>query len=167
MTLRRFPPLPVPALGRASGRGPVTLMLMLGLAAIILGILGMHVLSVPHQIQPAAAPHVAMAPDTGSAAATSTHHADSQDPGLAPALSAWAGVDHMAAGVCTGPCGGEHHLMAAMCVLLVIILTTLWFIPKRWFLKARHGLRAPPTVPFPAIRLPWTPSLIELSISRT
>lgn len=151
--------------GAPAGRHPVAL--LLGLAAIILGILGMHILGVSHQM-PAATPHVAMVPDTAGTAVASPRHATSQDhsPAVADALS-WTGADQIPADACAGPCGSEQHLMAAMCVLMVIILATLWFIPKLRFLKAFHGLRAPPAMPAPATRLPWTPSLIELSISRT
>ncbi len=165
VTPRRILPLAAPVPGNPAGRRPVAL--LLGLASIILGILAMHILNVSHQM-PAAATHVAMAPDAAGATAASPPHATSR--GHGPAVGgtlAWTGTAEMPAGACAGPCGGEHHLMAGMCVLMVIILATLWFIPKRRFLEALHGLRAPPAMPVPATRLPWTPSLIELSISRT
>lgn len=153
MTPRRFLSLLVPAPGNPAGRRPV--ILMLGLAGIILGILGMHVLGASHQ-----------APDTAGLSATSAHQAVSHDHGP-PVMATDGTVGGEADSTCYGPCNGEHHLMAAMCVLMVIVLAVLWFLPKRWFIIPGKGLRAPPVMPAPANRLPWAPSLIELSISRT
>lgn len=125
MTPRRFLSLLVPASGNPAGRRPV--ILMLGLAGIILGILGMHVLGASHQ-----------APDTAGLSAASAHQAVSHDHG--PAVMATDGtVGGEADSTCYGPCNGEHHLMAAMCVLIVIVLAVLWFLPKRWFIIPGKG----------------------------
>lgn len=153
MTPRLFPRLLVPKLDGHVVRRPIVV--FLGLAGIILGILAMHVMGVSHQ-----------GLDTAGHGAASAQLAVSHDhsPTMMPAPG---GADGHADGACSGPCNGEHHLMAVMCMLMVVVVSVLWFLPKRWFIIPGRGLRAPPALRLPELRLQWTPSLIELSISRT
>lgn len=134
-----------------------SLTLLLGLAAVITGILGMHILNISH------------GPGSGSldvtvttaAAHTASHSSDAE-----AAVSSHATPPDSAG--CTGPCGGEHDLMAAACVLMMVVASfALFFKPNRLRTESRHGLRAPPHP------VPWStsmlrpPSLVQLSISRT
>lgn len=136
------------------------LLLSLGLAAIILGILGMHTLNLSHFPGPDAA--------TVTSAVQAAPH---QGAGYVPALKHAAvpgtvadGDTHSAA--CAGPCGSGHGLMAALCMLMIVGIVSLFFIPKQLRALSRHGLRAPPVFPSPHARVPRTPSLVQLSISR-
>lgn len=139
-----------------------TLMLSLGIVAIILGILGMHTLNVSHYSPGTAAAAQASAGTAGPGQAiqqgTGATHAAIPDTG------AGGGLD---APVCDDICGGGLHSMAAACMLVVVGLVSLFIVPRQLRVKARHGLRAPPPGVAPRTPDPRTPSLVQLSISRT
>jgi hypothetical protein len=137
-----------------------SLTLFLGLAAVIIGIIGMHILNVSHHTPGTGTPdHAAAAP------AHATHHAAGSD-SVAASSSPASEAPHAAA--CAGPCGGDHDAMTAVCVLMIVAGGfALLFIPGQIWIRSRHGLRAPPhalSLALPALRLP---SLVQLSISRT
>jgi hypothetical protein len=140
-----------------------TLALFLGLAAIIFGIIGMHILNVSHQASvPATSDHSTSAPATPAHA---THHA--------PADKAMPSADTptgmlSADGCAGGPCAGDHHLMAVVCVLMTIVAGFVLLFVPRW-LRTRNwdGLRAPPKAVGPGAPALRPPSLVQLSISRT
>jgi hypothetical protein len=141
-----------------------TLALFLGLAAIILGIIGMHILNFSHHASvPANSGHSTSAP---AAPVHATHHAPAAEKAI-PSADAAAGI-LPADGCAGGPCAGDHHLMAAVCLLMTIVAGfVLLFVPTWLRTRNRHGLRAPPQVlslALPALR---PPSLVQLSISRT
>jgi hypothetical protein len=150
--MNRMPAVPI--------RRPV--LLSLALAAIILGILGMHTLSLSHLAPATAAPTQTVGaeePAAGHASHAPRHHyAAAASPGA-------EGGMHPAA--CAGPCGSEHDVMAAVCVLMITGLVSLLFIPKQLRLKVRHGLRAPPRIAAAHPVFSRAPSLVQLSISRT
>ncbi len=140
-----------------------TLALFLGLAAIIFGIIGMHVLNVSHQASvPATSGH---STSVTAAAAHATHHAPDADKGI-PSADATAGI--LPADECAGPCAGDHHLMAAVCVLMTIVAGfVLLFVPTWLRTRNRNRLRAPPKAAGPGAPALRPPSLVQLSISRT
>ncbi|MCW2134057.1 DUF6153 family protein [Arthrobacter sp. VKM Ac-2550] len=141
-----------------------TLALFLGLAAIIFGIIGMHILNVSHQASvPAMSGHSTSAP---AAVAHATHHAPDADTAIP---SADAANDILPADGCAGgPCAGDHHLMAAVCVLMTIVAGfVLLFVPKWIRIRSGAGLRAPPKAVGPGVPALRPPSLVQLSISRT
>ena len=140
-----------------------TLALFLGLAAIIFGIIGMHILNVSHQASvPAASGHSTSAP---AAPAHATQHAPTAEKGT-PSTDTTAGM--LPADGCAGSCAGDHHLMAAVCVLMTIVAGfILLFVPKWLRTRNREGLRAPPRAVGPGAPALRPPSLVQLSISRT
>ncbi|SDS33078.1 DUF6153 family protein [Agrococcus carbonis] len=124
----------------AAPRARILLALVLAVAGVLVGLLGMHVLG------------------------GGTHAAHDAAP--AESVSHSMGEDQTPA---VGHCGDtgcdELGLMAVSCVLALLALTSLLpASPARWFLRTI----APPTRSFalPAQFVP-TPSLISLSISRT
>jgi hypothetical protein len=155
-------------------------MLLLGLLAVIAGVLGMHTLSVFHQAAPehaAASGHgpshnAGASPGAGgSRTAPGTPHAGGSSHTIqgvtdsAAALTT-AGPDLHSA-TCAGPCGGEHT-MATACVFLVVLTGLLLaFLLRRLHESGSHGLRAPPPSPTWIRAIPRPPSLLELSVSRT
>ncbi|MGM0928977.1 MAG: DUF6153 family protein [Actinomycetota bacterium] len=139
-------------------RRPV--LLPLALAAIILGILGMHTLSLSHLTPAAPVQTVGAEEQATGHASHQTHHLDA----ASSSLGAEGGL-HLAA--CAGPCGSGHDVMTAVCVLMITGLVSLLFTPKQLRLKVRHGLRAPPCPANAHSVLSRAPSLVQLSISRT
>lgn len=141
-----------------------TLALFLGLAAIIFGIIGMHILNVSHQASvPATSGHSTSAP---AATAHAMHHAPTAERGT-PSTDAAAAM-LPADGCAGGPCAGDHHLMAVVCVLMTIVAGfVLLFVPKWLRTRNANGLRAPPKSAGPGAPALRPPSLIQLSISRT
>lgn len=140
-----------------------TVALLLGVAAIIFGIIGMHILNVSHQASVPAAPghSTSVSADTAHAA----HHVPAADTAI-PSADTANGI--LPAGGCNGPCAGGHHLMAAVCVLMTIVAGfVLLFVPNWLRLRSGDGLRAPPNAVGPGVPALRPPSLVQLSISRT
>jgi hypothetical protein len=140
-----------------------SLTLFLGLAAVIIGIIGMHILNVSHHTAGTGTVDHSVA--AAAAPAHATHHAPGSD-SVAASSSPASQAPHAAA--CAGPCGGDHETMTAVCMLMIVAGGfVLLFIPGQLRYRSRHGLRAPPQVlslALPALR---PPSLVQLSISRT
>ncbi|QTG82744.1 DUF6153 family protein [Arthrobacter crystallopoietes] len=91
--------------------------LFLGLAAIIFGIIGMHILNVSHHASvPATSGHFTSAP---AASAHAMHHAPATDKAI-PSADTAAGI-LPADGCAGGPCAGDQYLMAAICVLMTLV----------------------------------------------
>jgi hypothetical protein len=152
-------PATVSARARTSAR---TVALLLGLTAVIVGILGMHVWmgahnTVGHGSHPAV---TAAAP----AALTPAGH---QDP--APGVQAMtAGTETgPAAAHCAGPCG-DSQMAAGMCVLALMVVSIAGLLGlKPGLLASAAGLRGPPRILPRALVFLQPPSLVQLSISRT
>ncbi|MFT4470841.1 DUF6153 family protein [Arthrobacter sulfonylureivorans] len=151
--------------GTVTGRSrPVTVAscarkwaLLLGLTAIIAGILGMHIWIGSHNPGNAAsAAAVAAAPETGH-----DHH-----PGTGTSVMTDQGAPGTAVMSCAG-CG-DHEMAASMCMLALFMVGAAGLIkPASGVLFSAAGLRGPPGI-FPAHTAPLQPpSLIQLSISRT
>lgn len=124
----------------AAPHARILLALLLAVAGVLVGLLGMHVLG------------------------GGTHAAHDAAP--APGISHAMGDDHAPAPAYCGETGcDELGLMAASCVLALLALTLLLpASPVRWFVRTS----APPTRSFPLFaQFTPTPSLIALSISRT
>jgi hypothetical protein len=168
-----------------------SLMLLVGLLAVIAGILGMHTLGISHQAAPG---HAAMASsqpashDAGSSHGSHTGHGTPHADGsfhIARSASHDAGNIHTSQGVtnsaatlttadpdlhsatCAGHCGGEHTMEAACVFLVVPTGLLLAFLLQRHHVSGTHGLRAPPPSPSWIRATPRPPSLLELSVSRT
>ena len=121
-------------------RARILLALLLAVAGVLVGLLGMHVLG------------------------GGTHAAHDAAP--AAAISHAMGEDHAPATAYCGETGcDELGLMAASCVLALLALTLLLpASPARWFVRTS----APPPRTFPLFaQFTPAPSLIALSISRT
>lgn len=133
---------------------------MLGLSAVIVGILGMHILYGSHN-----SPHPAGQAATVMAAADPLPH----HPGGHPPAAAADRFDAAAqAADCAGPCGDGHGLMGAACILMVVVAGfSALFLARRLLLTGRHSRRGPPPLPAPVRPVFRPPSLVQLSISRT
>lgn len=154
-----------------------TLVLLLGLLAVMAGILGMHTLGVAHQAAPG---HAAMASgqDTSQGGGDAhDSHAGHGTPPIAGSLHTAKGAVDAAAlttggqdrhsATCSGPCGGEHTMQTACVFLVVLTGWLLAFLRQRHHGGGGHGLRAPPSSLTWIRAVPRPPSLIELSVSRT
>ena len=138
-----------------------SLTLFLGLVAVIIGIIGMHILNVSHHT-----------PGTGTAdhaVAAAPAHSTGHGPGVdSAAASSSPAAESLHAAACAGPCGGDHDTMTAVCMLMIVVGGfALIFVPRQLRIRGRDGLPAPPrglSLALPALR---PPSLVQLSISRT
>lgn len=121
-------------------RARILFALLLAVAGVLIGLLGMHVLGGGTHAVHDAAP------------ASAFSHAMSEDHAPASAYCGETGCD-------------ELGLMAASCVLALLVLAVLLPAARlRWFVRTS----APPTRSFPPLaRFTPRPSLIALSISRT
>ena len=132
--------------------------LVLGLAALLLGLLGMHTLAVDHQMPGTPPGHSA------AAAAPDTHQT------LVPAgqhLSAAPAPAPDNAGSCSQDCAMEMA-MAGICVLaLAAGLVFVHRAARATLPVPGRGLAAPPAHWIPHPHTPPGPSLVQLSISRT
>jgi hypothetical protein len=132
---------------------------LLGLAAIILGILGMHIFNGNHH-----GPASTAQPAAATAAADHTLQDHMQD---STAVLPTEPCTADAAG-CTGPCGDGHDLMGAVCVLMVVVTAlAAILVPQRFRWRNRHGLHGPPNPLALALPVLRPPSLVQLSVSRT
>ena len=168
-----------------------SLMLLVGMLAVIAGILGMHTLGISHQAAPAHATMASGQPashDAGSSRgfhtghiiphAEDSFHTARSAPHDAGSIHTSQGVANSAAtlttagpdlhsATCAGPCGGEHTMEAACVFLVVPTGLLLAFLLGKHHESGTHGLRAPPPFPSWIPAIPRPPSLLELSVSRT
>ncbi|NJC22672.1 hypothetical protein BJ994_001748 [Arthrobacter pigmenti] len=149
---------------------PRAVFTMLGLTAVIIGILAMHIWmgghgpTATHGSHPTTGPviasHQAMAAadnGTHTGTAAETHKA-------IPAVHPGGTVD-LDQG-CVGSCGDEGMALG-MCMLALIVVTVLAFLlPAYREVSGTAVLRGPPTMSLRALSIP-VPSLIRLCISRT
>ncbi|NKX53625.1 DUF6153 family protein [Arthrobacter mobilis] len=132
---------------------------LLSLAAVIAGVLGMHILNGAHHSPAPAAGAAAGA----TAAAHLPHHG--QASAAVPGAASRGAVD--AAG-CAGGCADVHGAMGAMCMLMVVVAGfAALFVPHRLPPARRYGRRGPPDAFASAQPVLRPPSLVQLSISRT
>ncbi|NMR32392.1 hypothetical protein HGO92_22360 [Arthrobacter sp. SF27] len=138
-----------------------SLALLLGLAAVIAGVIGMHILNVSHH-----APEMGAVDHATSVMAAPSHDVGSPAPGTV-ALEVTAAEPLQAAG-CASACESGHSLMDAVCVLMTIVAGfVLLFVPQQLRIESRRGLRVPPQPVMLAASGLHPPSLVQLSISRT
>lgn len=158
----------------------------LGLTAVIVGILAMHVWMgghgptaahgvhvLPAQAQVAvvehvshraaaapASPHQAAPPSVTAVVEPAAHHA-----GSAPVLA--AGADSGPLHGCAGSCEDDDAMALGLCVLAFIVVTLLAFLlPAGRLVPGTVLLRGPPLIRLRPLAIP-APCLIRLCISRT
>ncbi|AZS40285.1 hypothetical protein CVS54_01611 [Microbacterium oxydans] len=157
-----------PVVATWSGRGSSSvfrglLSAVLLVAAIILGLLGMHTLNL-HGTPSAEAP-AAVAMPVSDTATTPAHHA------AAPHGAAQAhpsGNSTNAGDMSCAGCGSDDHAgMAMMCVLALLLALALVIAPGALRAWATTVFRSSPTGALTSRALPQTPSLHVLCISRT
>jgi hypothetical protein len=130
------------------GLGHSVLLLIVVTAAIIVGLLAMHSLNSHTET---AAP----------AAAAAMHEHDTTNPGAADHGTSQPATDAECA-----DCGGHASMLAMACVLALLIVSLLLFLP-RVGITWGAALRAGPALIARAAVLPRPPSLLVLCISRT
>lgn len=132
------------------------------LVALFLGLLAMHILGVDHQV-----PHgthgspIAVTDQTGNR--------DSSE-NLIPAavLAQHAPVEDSPASLAGESVGSTEAALIGMCVLALSLGGLFCHLVSRAFRPVPgRGLTAPPVIWFPQTRARTTPSLVQLSISRT
>jgi hypothetical protein len=144
--------------------------LVLGLAVLVLGLLGMHTLGVDHRVPHQTAGHV-----SASAAVHRGAHPPAHTRAGEPAAVAAIGQHQPAApwtfGDSGGACVGGCHLemaMAGMCVMALSAGPVFLHLAARAFRPAPgRAPTVPPARPAPPSRAAPRPSLLRLSISRT
>lgn len=137
--------LPVPAL--------------LGLVLLILSLMGMHTISGGHT---GVSGHVTSV--SASTVDEGHHHSEPTDHTHVSSVSspaiAWADL------ACLSCCGDMPQ--ASACDLVPVASSLSWlFLPVLMVMPGGLGLRGPPTITGAINHVPPSPSLIELSISRT
>ncbi|EMQ96640.1 DUF6153 family protein [Paeniglutamicibacter gangotriensis] len=132
------------------------------MVALILGLLAMHILGVDHQV-----PHA-----THGSPVTVTEQAGTPDSSRdlthlsAPAQH--APVDDSNASFAGDSLGGMESAVLGMCILALSLGGIFLHLVSRAFRPVPgRGLAAPPVTWFPPSRARTTPSLVQLSISRT
>lgn len=132
------------------------------LVALVLGLLAMHILGVDHQV-----PHGAHG--SHAAATTQSGVQDSAlDPPHVSVMGQHAPVDDSQAALAGDSMGGLESAVLGMCVLALSFGGLFFHLVCRAFRPVPgRGLTAPPITRFPPIRAHTTPSLVQLSISRT
>ncbi len=143
------------------------LLASLTIAAILLGLIGMHALSAGANPQTSHASHSELASGLGSHMQMMAGSDDSAPLAVASALILSAGV--VTAGGCTGMCAMNCLLLGMVCALsLLVALTGLLSgkLPSRLLSGIRTVVRVPRIVSSQFV-LPTTASLNMLSISRT
>lgn len=161
-------------------RTPVTsllpaLLAFVGLTAVIVGILAMHVWmgghGAPshHSVGRTTPSSTAVHPTSGTVASveSSNHTHDNSVTQLLPALTQSAG-DLPDQGVLAG-CGGDcaDEVVLGMCVLAVVLAGIAWLLSPTGRALTSSLLRRGPPVAYRASRPVPTPSLTQLCISRT
>jgi hypothetical protein len=129
------------------GLGHSVLLLIAVTAAIIVGLLAMHSLN----------SHT----ETAAPATAAVHEHGTANPGAADHGTTQPATD----GDC-GDCGGHASMLAMACVLALLILSLLLFLP-RVGITWGAALRAGPALIARAAVLSRPPSLLVLCISRT
>lgn len=160
-----------------------TLLSFIGLTAVIVGILAMHVWMGGHgatthhsagtptlSITTASSTNAHSAsttvPPGGSSAVPASHTDDHSVMQLLPVLTQLAG-DHTDQEMLTG-CGGDCAEMAlGMCVLALVLVGIAWLLTRTGRALTFSLLRRGPPVVYWASRPAPTPSLTQLCISRT
>ena len=148
------------------------LLASLTIAAILLGLIGMHALSAGADTRASHASHSELASGLGSPMQMMAGSDDSTPLAVASALILSAGVVPVGvvpAGGCTGMCAMNCLLLGMVCALsLLVALTGLLSgkLPYR-LLSSIRKVRRIPRIDISKFVLPITPSLNALSISRT
>lgn len=132
------------------------------LVALVLGLLAMHILAVDHHM-----PH-----RTHGSPATVTDQMGNWDAsqGLTPAsvMAQHAQADDSHASLAGDSLGGTESALIGLCVLALSLGGLFCHLVSRAFRPVPgRGLTAPPVTWFPQTRARTTPSLVQLSISRT
>lgn len=155
---------------RYRGTAPRRLLpLVLGLAVLVLGLLGMHTLGVDHRVPHQTAGHVSASAAVQRGAPLPAHAvagepAAAAGTGQHPPAAPWAFGD---SGACVGGCHLEMA-MAGMCVMALSAGPVLLHLAARAFRPVPgRASTMPPARPAPASRAAPRPSLLRLSISRT
>ncbi|GAA4360909.1 DUF6153 family protein [Paeniglutamicibacter cryotolerans] len=132
------------------------------LVALVLGLLAMHILGIDHQM-----PHGAH----GSQGALTNQAGNQHSPQDLTAVAAsmqHTSADDSPAFLAVDSLGAAESAMIGMCVLALSIGGLFIHLFSRAFRPVPgRGLAAPPVIWFPQSRPHTTPSLIQLSISRT
>ncbi|WP_139186292.1 hypothetical protein [Arthrobacter subterraneus] len=144
--------------GRAGLAVPHAVVGFLGLVAVIVGILAMHVWMSGHGPTAAHGVHALPAPVT-AAVEPASHHAS---PAPAPAPGTDPGPVHGCAGSCE-----DDAVALGLCVLAFIVVTLLAFLlPMGRMVPGAVLLRGPPLILLRPLAIP-VPCLVRLCISRT
>ena len=131
------------------------------LVALVLGLLAMHILGVDHQV-----PHGTH----GSPAAVTDQLIPDSSSDLThlSASGQHAPVDESLASLAADSLGGIESAVLGMCVLALSLGGLFFHLVSRAFRPVPgRGLTAPPVTRIPQSRARTTPSLVQLSISRT
>lgn len=131
------------------------------MVALVLGLLAMHILGVDHQV-----PHGTHGSPT---AVTNQTIPDSSRDLTHPSSSGQhAPVDDSSASLAGDSLGGMESAVLGMCVLALSIGGLFFHLVSRALRPVPgRGLAAPPVTWLPPSRPRTTPSLVQLSISRT
>ena len=143
------------------------LLASLTIAAILLGLVGMHALFAGVPAHGGDVAHSQMGPGLHSETTMTTGPADGNPPAIASALLSSAGG--VAAQVCTGMCETNCLLLGMVCtlsLLFVLIGLVLGKLASPPLSAIRRVMRVP-RIYISVFVLPSTPSLHALSISRT
>lgn len=143
------------------------LLASLTIAAILLGLVGMHALSAGAHDHGSNTAHSQTSPGLHSETRMTTGFADDNPPAIASALQTSAGG--AAAQVCAGMCETNCLLLGMVCalsLLFVLIGLVLGKLPSPPLSGVRRVMRMP-RIDISVFVLPSTPSLHALSISRT
>lgn len=164
----------VSATGRFFATGSLRRLLLASftIAAILLGLVGMHALSAGAATQRSQATHSQMPSGRHAGTQMTSGSADSAPPAIASALLVSVGV--VSAGVvsaqgCAGMCAMNCLLLGMVCALsflVALIGLLLGKLPSPLLSSIRKVTRIP-RIAISKFVLPTTPSLNALSISRT
>lgn len=148
---------------------PRAVFTLLGLTAIIIGILAMHVWMGGHGPTTAHGLHTITGPAVTAHQATAPADAGTH---AMPKVEIHAAKSDMATGTstsvqgCVGHCG-DNSAALGLCVLALIVVTVLAFLlPAGRLVPGVAVLRGPPSIRLQPLSIP-VPSLIRLCISRT
>ena len=145
------------------------LLASLTIAAILLGLIGMHALSAEADPQTSHAAHSELASGLGGPMQMMPGSDDGAPLAIASALILSVGVGVVKAEGCTGMCAMNCLLLGMVCALsLLVALTGLLSgkLPSRLLSGIRTVTRVSPITSSKVV-IPSTPSLKALSISRT
>ena len=141
---------------------PLVFSLEFILVSLVLGLLGMHILGVDHQVPHAAHGSHAVATGQGGISASS------QGSALTSAMAQHATVGDSRASFAGDSLCDLKSVLNGRCVLALSLGGIFFHLVARAFRQVPgQGMRAPPVTWAPKIRARTTPSLVQLSISRT